>query len=98
MSSKRVLITGGAGFIGSHLSRRLVESGHTVMVLDNLHQQVHGDAPQLELPECEAIWADVRDGDAVGRAMEGCETVYHLVGDRLIACSLWRRTAPLSRL
>lgn len=81
MSAIRVLITGGAGFIGSHLSRRLTEGGHAVLVLDSLHPQVHGDAPRPNLLGCETIWADVRDGDAVAWAMQRCEVVYHLAAE-----------------
>jgi len=81
MSAKRVLITGGAGFIGSHLSRRLTESGNAVLVLDSLHPQIHGDDPKTDLPECETIWADVRNGEALSHAMQGCDVVYHLAAE-----------------
>jgi dTDP-L-rhamnose 4-epimerase len=81
MSATRVLITGGAGFIGSHLARRLIENGHAVSVLDSLHSQVHGDGAPTNLTGCETIWGDVRDTDAVRRAMRGCEVVYHLAAE-----------------
>ena len=81
MSTKRVLITGGAGFIGSRLAQRLVQDGHSVVVLDNLLPQVHGDGPPPELPGCETIWADVRNAEAVARAAEGVEVVYHLAAE-----------------
>jgi dTDP-L-rhamnose 4-epimerase len=77
----RILITGGAGFIGSRLARRLVGDGHSVVVLDSLLPQVHGDAPQLDLPECEFIKADVRDADAVTHAMKGMDVVHHLAAE-----------------
>lgn len=77
----RVLITGGAGFIGSHLARRLQQEGHSVVILDNLLPQVHGDAPQLTLPDCEKVWADVRDKEAVTRAMAGVDVVHHLAAE-----------------
>jgi len=81
MASTRILITGGAGFIGSRLTRELVREGHTVVVLDNLLPQVHGDSPQPNLPDCETIWADVRDRDALDRAMKGVEVVHHFAAE-----------------
>ena len=44
-SIKRVLITGGAGFIGSHIALKLIEKGYEVIVLDNLLEQIHGNDP-----------------------------------------------------
>jgi len=81
MASTRILITGGAGFIGSQLTRRLSEDGHAVVVLDNLLAQVHGNDPKPNLPDCETIWADVRDSDALARAMKGVEVVHHLAAE-----------------
>ena len=77
----RILITGGAGFIGSHLARRLVQQGYSVSVLDNFLPQVHGSAPNLDLPGCTVIHADVRDGDAMAQAMNGVNVVYHLAAE-----------------
>ncbi len=74
-----VLITGGAGFIGSHLADRLLAEGHTVRALDNLDPQVHGDLgrPAYLDPEVELVVGDVRDRDAVARALEDVDTVVH---------------------
>jgi len=47
---KKIIITGGAGFIGSNLSRKLISRGYQVTVLDNLHPQIHGDNPQVSSP------------------------------------------------
>jgi dTDP-L-rhamnose 4-epimerase len=80
VSGMRILITGGAGFIGSHLSDALLERGHTVRALDNLSPQVHGDAlerPSYLDPEIELLQGDVRDGAAVRRALNGVDAVYH---------------------
>ncbi len=81
MSSKRVLITGGAGFIGSKLAWQLYREGESVVVLDNLLPQVHGDNPQPNLPDCETIWADVRDRHELERAMKGVDVVYHFAAE-----------------
>jgi len=76
--SRRVLITGGAGFIGSHLADRLLERGFEVRVLDSLVAQVHGDrAPDYLDDEVELVRADLRDEAAVRRALRGVEAVYH---------------------
>ena len=75
----RVLITGGAGFIGSHLADRLLAEGHTLRVLDSLDPQVHGEGgpPGYLDPEVELQVDDVRDHAAVGRALEGVDAVVH---------------------
>ncbi len=64
---KRVLITGGAGFIGSNLARKLTEKGYEVTVLDNLSRQVHGNDPHLSSP----LFLSIRDKV---RFIEGCVT------------------------
>jgi dTDP-L-rhamnose 4-epimerase len=75
----KVLITGGAGFIGSHLADRLLADGLGVRALDNLDPQVHpdGERPDYLDPEIELQVGDVRDRDAVRRALEGVEAVVH---------------------
>jgi len=77
----RVLITGGAGFIGSHLCDQLLLHGYRVRALDNLHPQVHG--PRAERPgyldsRVELMVGDVRDAAAVARALEDVDAVVHL--------------------
>lgn len=75
------LITGGAGFIGSHLADRLLARGHRVRVLDNLVEQVHGDArarPSYLSPRVELNVGDVRDVSDVAAALDGVDVVFHL--------------------
>ena len=80
---EKVLVTGGAGFIGSYLVDALLEEGHHVRVLDNLEPQVHGSLreqgkrPDNLNREAEFILGDVRDSEAVNRALEGIEVVFH---------------------
>jgi len=77
----RILITGGAGFIGSHLARRLAQGGHSVTILDSFLPQVHGDKPDISISSCEIIRADVRDAAAVACAMAGVDVVHHLAAE-----------------
>jgi dTDP-L-rhamnose 4-epimerase len=76
----RVLVTGGAGFIGSHLADRLLAQGHEVRALDNLDPQVHpaGERPDYLDDDVELQVGDVRDHDAVRPALDGVDAVVHL--------------------
>ncbi len=77
---KTVLITGGAGFIGSHLADELLEHGYRVRVLDCLTPQVHGASqtrPSYLAEEVELIVGDVRNSEAVQRSLAGVDFVYH---------------------
>jgi dTDP-L-rhamnose 4-epimerase len=81
MNGRRILITGGAGFIGSHLADHLLEHGYTVRALDCLAPQVHG--PGAKRPayldrDVELVVGDVRDPDTVRKALEGVDEVAHL--------------------
>lgn len=90
---KRVLITGGAGFIGSHLGDELLRAGYRVRLLDNLDSQVHGtdaDAPSYLDPELELIRGDVRDREAVRRALAGVDAVVHLAAKVGVGQSMYR--------
>ena len=73
-----ILVTGGAGFIGSHLVDALVDAGHRVRILDSLVEQVHGDAVPSHLnKQAEFVRGDVCDADAVRSALDGIDVVYH---------------------
>jgi len=76
----KVLITGGAGFIGSHTADALLARGHQVRVLDILQQPVHrgGEKPAYLDPEIEFMIGDVRDEAALLAALRGVDAVYHL--------------------
>jgi len=79
LEKANVLVTGGAGFIGSHLVDALVDRGHRVRVLDALVSQVHGDnaAPQHVNPAAEFVQGDVCDRATVDAALEGIDVVFH---------------------
>jgi dTDP-L-rhamnose 4-epimerase len=73
-----VLVTGGAGFIGSFLVDALVERGDHVIVYDNLDPQVHGDGSASDInPEAEFIRADIRDRDTLAKAVARADLVSH---------------------
>jgi dTDP-L-rhamnose 4-epimerase len=77
----RVLITGGAGFIGSHAADVLLAAGYEVRLLDNLSPQVHGgnrQRPSYLSPDAELLVGDITDAQAVERALRGTDMVLHL--------------------
>jgi dTDP-L-rhamnose 4-epimerase len=79
-----VLITGGAGFIGTHLTRHLLGLGHTITVLDNFSPQIHAGntavAPDLK-SDVRLIIGDVADRSVMASALEGAESVIHLAAE-----------------
>jgi dTDP-L-rhamnose 4-epimerase len=76
--TQQVLITGGAGFIGSHLADGLLRRGHDVRVLDSLVNQVHGESyPDYLHPDIELVRGDLRDDATVRCALRGVDAVYH---------------------
>ncbi len=77
---KKVLVTGGAGFIGGHVTEELLAAGYAVRVLDILEPQVHesGGFPEFLGDEVDLIEGDIRDPDAVARAVAGVDGVVHL--------------------
>jgi dTDP-L-rhamnose 4-epimerase len=75
----RVLVTGGAGFIGSHTADKLIESGYKVRILDNLQKPVHlKGMPGYLNPKAEFILGDVRDKTTLENALTDIDYVFHL--------------------
>jgi dTDP-L-rhamnose 4-epimerase len=90
MNKSKVLVTGGAGFIGSHLVDALLERGHEVRILDKLIEQVHGEeGPAHVNPQAELIQADICDKDALSRGLDGVEVVYHQAAEVGVGQSMY---------
>lgn len=87
MADAPILITGGAGFIGSHLSDALLEKGYAVRILDDLST---GKASNLQMdhPKLELIEGDVADAELVKRAAAGCQAVVHLAAVASVQASV----------
>jgi dTDP-L-rhamnose 4-epimerase len=75
-----ILVTGGAGFIGSHVVDALVEEGHGVTVLDSLHPAAHGGPPDYLNPAARYVWGDLRNLELIEEAARGVDAVAHLAG------------------
>jgi dTDP-L-rhamnose 4-epimerase len=72
-----VLVTGGAGFVGSHIVDELVDHGYEVTVLDNLDEQVHEDEPAYLNDDADYVWGDIRDRDLMTELLESADAVSH---------------------
>jgi UDP-glucose 4-epimerase len=101
----RTLVTGGAGFIGSHLAARLRTLGHDVRVVDNLSTGFRSNLEAIG-DDLDFICGDLRDPDVCARAVEGVEVVFHLAAlasvprsiKEPIACHEHNVTATLNLL
>lgn len=81
-----ILVTGGAGFIGSHLVPKLLDAGHAVRILDTLSPQIHGQIPEgldwlRETPGLEFIRGSVADRETLEKAVDGVEAIVHLASE-----------------
>lgn len=72
-----VLVTGGAGFIGSHIVDQLVDSGYDVTVVDNLTEQVHDNEPEYLNPNAEYVWGDIRNRELMTEQLRAADVVVH---------------------
>ena len=82
--SMRILITGGAGFIGTHLTRHLLDRGHGVTILDNFLSQVHGDrqTPAVDIAaHVRLVVGDVADAPTLSSALDGVDAIVHLAAE-----------------
>ena len=87
----RIVITGGMGFIGQALARRLIGAGHAVVLVDNLSPQIHGELPTLSVPEGSSLKRlDVREIADQPALLDGCDAVYHLAAETGTAQSMYR--------
>ena len=76
--SKQILITGGAGFVGSHLADGLLRAGHSVRILDDLTPQVHQTAPPAYLSkDVELVPGDIRDPNRLKEVLAGVDVIFH---------------------
>ncbi len=73
----RVLVTGGAGFIGSHVVDELIDGGHEVVVVDDLDPAAHGGLPDGLNDAATYVWGDVRDGALLGNLVASVDAVCH---------------------
>ncbi|MGE8526359.1 NAD-dependent epimerase/dehydratase family protein [Chryseobacterium rhizosphaerae] len=85
---KNILITGGAGFIGSNLALKLIEKGHKITILDNLSPQIHGEAPETTSPLYQSIKNKVKfiNGTVTSKedwamALDGQHVIVHLAAE-----------------
>src|SRR3984885_10786352 len=83
--ARHVLVTGGAGFVGATLVRRLVDSGHSVRVLDNYST---GDPAHLAGVDAELVEGDIRDTAALDAALAGIQAVIHLAAAGSVVMSV----------
>src|SRR5437667_8944715 len=91
MTAKKVLITGGAGFVGSHTADALLEAGHNVRIFDSLDSQVHSAGIFSYIPEgAEFVLGDVRNRTQLSKAVKDVDVIFHLAAAVGVGQSLYR--------
>ena len=94
---KQILITGGAGFVGSHLADGLLSAGHRVRVVDDLTPQVHpGGRPDYLSNEVELIRGDVRDPNLLKEVLAGVDVIYHFAATVGVGQSMYEISRYMS--
>lgn len=91
--AKRMLVTGGAGFVGSHLVDALIKKGCDVKVFDNLEPQVHGEEqkiPHYLSKEAEFIKGDVRNREQLRKALQDVEVIFHFAATVGVGQSMYQ--------
>ena len=86
----KILITGGAGFIGSHIADTLIKQGHSVRLYDNLNPQVHTEIPEYLNEEAEFIKGDIRNRDELAKAIKEVEIIFHEASAVGVAQSMYQ--------
>ncbi len=96
--NKQVLITGGAGFVGSHLADGLLAAGHHVRVLDDLTPQVHENSirPAYLSPDVELIVGDVRDPNRMRDVLQGVDVIFHFAATVGVGQSMYEISRYMS--
>lgn len=95
--SKQVLITGGAGFVGSHLADGLLRAGHRVRILDDLTPQVHQDgSPDYLSPKVELVVGDVRDPNRLREVLSGVDVIFHFAATVGVGQSMYEISRYMS--
>jgi len=86
----KILITGGAGFIGSHIADALIKKGHSVRLYDNLTPQVHTEIPEYLNEEAEFIEGDICNRDELTKAIRDVEVIFHEASAVGVAQSMYQ--------
>src|SRR5579875_3571251 len=96
--SKQILITGGAGFVGSHLADGLLAAGHSVRILDDLTPQVHENSqrPDYLSPDVDLIVGDVRDPNRMREVLAGVDVVFHFAATVGVGQSMYEISRYMS--
>ncbi|MFX1293616.1 MAG: SDR family NAD(P)-dependent oxidoreductase [Promethearchaeota archaeon] len=90
---QNILVTGGAGFIGSHLIDTLINKGYNVKVVDNLEPQVHGASQQIPVylnKKVDFILGDIRDLEVIQRSIEDVDAIYHFAASVGVGQSMYQ--------
>ena len=93
MKDTKILVTGGAGFIGSHITKALVNKGYRVVVLDNLSRNVNHVKELLDSGKIEFLKCDIREKSHVLKAIKGCDYVFHEAAVSINRCKAFPKEA-----